>query len=83
MDPNAQCVVIARQTTTMVAVMVSFLFSRIRRVRAELEPCPYGPRSLGMKHRVSTLQMIINNIDDECLVMLHMKRAPFFSLQVV
>jgi hypothetical protein len=70
----------ARQAAAMVAVMVSFLFSRLRRVRADLEPSPYGPRSLGMQHRLSTLQMIMNNTDAECLDMLRMKRAAFFAL---
>jgi hypothetical protein len=77
MDPTAQRVVMARQAAAMVVVMISFLFSRLRRVRAELEPSPYCPRSLGMQHRLSTLQMIMNNTDAECLAMLRMKRAPF------
>ena len=80
MDPNGQRVVMARQAATLVAVMVSFLFSRIRRVRAQLEPSPYGPMSLGQQHRLSTLQMIMNSTDAECLAMLRMKRAPFLAL---
>jgi hypothetical protein len=83
MDPTAQHVVMARQAAAMVAVMVSFLFSRLRRVRVELEPSPYGPRSLGMQHGISTLQMITNNTDAECLAMLRIKRAPFCSVQCV
>jgi hypothetical protein len=72
MDPTAQRVVMARQAAVMVAVMVSFLFSRLRRVRADLVPSPYG-----MQHRLSTLQMIMNNTYAECLAMLRMKRAHF------
>jgi len=78
MDPTAQREMMARQAATMVVVMLSFFVTRLRRIWAQLEPVPYGPRSLSQQHRLSTLQMIFNNTDTECLAMLRMTRAPFF-----
>ena len=77
MDPTAQREMMARQAAAMVVVMLSFLVTRLRRIRAQLEPVPYGPRSLSHQHRLGTLQMIFNSTDAECLAMLHMTRAPF------
>ena len=77
MDPTAQREMMARQATAMVVVMLSFLVTRLRIIRAQLEPIPYGPRSLAQQHRLGTLQMIFNSTDVECLAMLHMTRAPF------
>ena len=70
----------ARQAAAMVVVMLSFLVTRLRIIRAQLEPIPYGPRSLAQQHRLGTLQMIFNSTDVECLAMLCMTRAPFFAL---
>jgi hypothetical protein len=80
MDPIAQCAMMARQATAMVVVMLSFLVTRLRRIRAQHEPVPYGPRSLGQQHRLGTLQMIFSCTYAECLAMLRMTRVPFFSL---
>ena len=77
MDPTAQREMMARQAATMVVVMLSFFVTRLRRIRAQLEPFPYGPRSLSQQHRLSTLQVIFNSTDAECLAMLDMTRAPF------
>ena len=46
MDPTAQREMMARQAAAMVVVMLSFFVPRLRRIRAKLEPIPYGPRSL-------------------------------------
>ena len=80
MDPTAQREMMARQAPTMVVVMLSFLVTKLRRIRAQLEPVPYGPRSLGQQHRLSTLQIIFHSTDAKCLAMLRMTRAPFFNL---
>ena len=80
MDPTAQREMMARQAAAMVVVMLSFLVTSQRRIRAQLEPVPYGPRSLGQQHRLSTLQMIFNSTDAECWAMLRMTRALFFAL---
>jgi len=80
MDPTAQREMMARQAAAMVVVMLSFFVTRLRRIRAQLEPVPYGPRFLSQQHRLGTLQMIFNTTDAECLAMLHMTRAPFFAL---
>ena len=80
MDPTAQREMMVRQATAMVVVMLSFLVTRLRIIRAQLEPIPYGPRSLAQQHRLGTLQMIFNNPNAECLAMLRMTRAPFFLL---
>ena len=65
MDPTAQREMMARQAATMVVVMLSFLVTRLRRIRAQLELDPYDPRSLSQQHRLSTLQMIFNSTDAE------------------
>ena len=80
MDPIAQREMMAKQAAAMVVVMLSFFVTRLRRIRAQLEPIPYGPRSLSQQHRLSTLQMIFNSTDAECLAMLRTTRAPFFAL---
>jgi hypothetical protein len=80
MDKNAQHDLMARQATAMVVVMVSFVVSRIRRVRSE-ESIPYGPRTHAERHRQSTLQMVYNYNDIECVAMLRMKRLPFYFVQ--
>jgi hypothetical protein len=70
----------ASQTAAMVVVMVAFLFSRIKRMRGEVEPIPYGPRALADEHRKRNLDLIYNSTNKECIVMLRMSRAPFFAL---
>jgi hypothetical protein len=79
MDTNAQHALMARQATGMVVVMVSFVVNRIKRISEE-ETIPYGPRTEAEKHKQSTLQMMYNYNDVECIVVLRMKRVPFFSL---
>jgi hypothetical protein len=80
MDKNAQHDQMARQAAAMVVVMVSFVVSRLRRVRSE-ESIPYGPRTHAERHRQSTLQMVYNYNDIECVAMLRMKRLPFYFVQ--
>jgi hypothetical protein len=79
MDENAHHDLMARQAAAMVVVMVSFVVNRLRRVRSE-ESIPYGPRTHAERHRQSTLQMMYNYNDIECVAMLRMKRVPFFTL---
>jgi hypothetical protein len=79
MDTNAQHALMARQAAGMVVVMVSFVVNRLRRISEE-ETIPYGPRTEAEKHRQSTLQMMCNYNDVECIAMLRMKRVPLFSL---
>ena len=80
MDPYEHRHLMARQAAAMVVVMLSFLMTRLRRLRAKEEPIVYGPRSVAEKHRQNTLQMIHNSTDAECLAMLRMTRALFFHL---
>ena len=77
MDLTAQREMMAKQAAVMVVVMLSFFVTRLRRIRAQLELVPYDHRSLSQQHRLSTLQMIFNNTDAECLAMLRMTIAPF------
>jgi hypothetical protein len=79
MDGNAQHLVMARQAAGMVAVMVCFVVSRLRKIAGD-ESIPYGPRTHAERHRQSTLQMMYNYNDTECIAMLRMRRVPFFSL---
>jgi hypothetical protein len=50
MDTNAQHALMARQAAGMVAVMVSFVVNRLRRISEE-ETIPYGPRTEAEKYR--------------------------------
>jgi hypothetical protein len=79
MYPNAQHLVMARKAASMVAVMVCFVVTRLRQIRRD-ESVPYGPRTHAERHRQSTLQMMFNYNDIECIAMLRMRRVPFFSL---
>jgi hypothetical protein len=81
MVPIAQCAMMARKAATMVVVMLSFFVTILRRIRAQHEPVPYGPRSLGQQHRLGTLQMIFSCTNAECLAMLRTTKVPFFSMQ--
>jgi hypothetical protein len=67
----------ASQAAAIVLVMVCFVVTRLRRNNGQTELITYDPRTEGEQHRQRTLQMIYN-INDECLAMLHMTRAPFF-----
>jgi hypothetical protein len=77
MDRNAQHLVMARQAAGMGAVMVCFVVSRLRKIAGD-ESIPYGPRTHTERHRQSTLQMMYNYNDTECIAMLHMRRVSFF-----
>ena len=55
------------------------MVNRLRRIRGE-ETIPYGPRTHAERHRQSTLQMMYNYNDLECIAMLRTKRVLFFSL---
>ena len=81
MDPTAQREMMARQAAAMVVVMFLFLVTRLRRIRAQLEPIPYGPRSLSQQHRLSTLQMIFNNTDAESVYVAYDQSSFFCSMQ--
>jgi len=70
----------ASQVAAMVVVMVAFLFSRIKRLRGEDRPIPYGPTALVDEHRKRNMDLIYNYTDKECIAMLRMSRAPFFAL---
>jgi hypothetical protein len=79
MDANAQHGMMARQAAAMVVVMVCFVANRIRRISGE-EVVPYGPRTHAERHRQSTLQMMYNYNDIECIAMLRMRRVLFFFM---
>jgi hypothetical protein len=81
MDENARHDLMARQAAVMVVVIVSFVVNRLRSVRSE-ESIPYGPRTHAERHRQSTLQMMYNYNDIECVVMLRMKGSPFYFVQL-
>jgi hypothetical protein len=77
MDANAQHSVMARQAAGMVAVMVCFVVSRLRRISGH-EIIPYGSRTHAQRHRQSTLQMMYNYNDTEYVAMLRLRRVLFF-----
>ena len=58
MDPASQCSTMASQATTMVVVMVAFLFSRVKRLRGKDKPIVYGPRAVADEHRRKNLDLI-------------------------
>ena len=80
MDPAQNRELLASQAGAMVVVILSFVVSRLRRSRPELDPLLYHLRSDAEQHRKQTLQAIYNSIDAECLSMLRMTRAPFYPL---
>ena len=80
MDPSENHEMMARQAAGMVVVMVSVVVSRIKRSRLEPDPLLYELKTDAEQHRQQTLQAIYNSTDAECISMLRMRRAPFFSL---
>jgi len=71
----------AAQAATMVVVMASIVCSVLKRPREEdHEPIRYGPRLEADEHRAKNLRLIDNSTDGECIAMLRMGRAAFFSL---
>ena len=80
MDPSTNREMMARQAAGMVVVMVSVVVSRMKRSRSEPNPLLYQLKSDVEQHRQQTLQAIYNSTDAECISMLRMRRAPFFSL---
>jgi hypothetical protein len=65
--------------------MVSFVSSRLKRKGKEPgthipDPLALALRDENEQHRVRTLNHIYNFSGAECIVMLRMKRAPFFAL---
>ena len=64
----------------MVVVMVALISSKLKRAKEEDEPISYGPRLEADEHREKNLSLIYNSTDAECIAMLRMSRAPFFSL---
>ena len=80
MDPAQNHELMANQAAALVVVMVSYVVTRFRRSRPELDPLLYHLRSDAEQHRKQTLQAIYNSTDVECLSMLRMTRAPFYAL---
>jgi hypothetical protein len=80
MDQNTKLAVMTNQAAALVVVLVSFVVTRMRKVYAQVESIPYGPRTESDQHRQRTLHMIYNYNDAECISMLRMRRAPFFTL---
>jgi hypothetical protein len=80
MDQNTELAVMTNQATALVVVLVCFVVTRMRKVYAQVEAIPYGPRTESDQHRQRTLHMIYNYNDVECIGMLRMGRAPFFTL---
>jgi hypothetical protein len=64
----------------MVVVMIALVSSKLKRAREEDESICYGPRLEADKHVEKNLSLIYNSTDVECIAMLRMSIAPFFSL---
>ena len=82
MDPAQTHELMANQAAVLVVVMVSYVVTRLRRSRPELDPLLYHLRSDAEQHWKQTLQAIFNSTDAECLSMIRMTIAPFFLLFV-
>ena len=67
MDPAQNRELMANKAATLVVVMVSYVVTRLRRSRPELDPLLYHLRSDAEQHRKQPLQAIYNSIDAECL----------------
>jgi len=73
----------ASQATAMVVDMVALVSSKLKRHRGEDELISYGPRLEADEHMEKNLSLIYNSTDAECIAMLRMSRAPFFTLQLI
>ena len=80
MDPSENHDMMVRQVASMVVVMVYVVVSRLKRKRPKPDSLLYDLKSDAEQHRQQTLQAIYNSTDVECISMLRMRRAPFFSL---
>jgi hypothetical protein len=67
MDPAQNRELLASQAAVMVVVMLSFVVSRLRRSRPELDPLLYHLRSDAEQHTASHLQLY------RCRVFVHVK----------
>ena len=80
MDFEQQRSAMAKQAATMVVVMVTLVSSKLKRRREDDEPICYGPRLEADQNMEKNISLIYNSTDAECIAMLRMSSAPFFSL---
>ncbi|TVU19789.1 hypothetical protein EJB05_35960, partial [Eragrostis curvula] len=78
MDPRE---LLRAQAVGMVVVLVALVVKRFRyRSLEDVDPVGLIPRSEADAHRMKNLNLIYNSTDGECVDMLRMRKAPFFSL---
>jgi hypothetical protein len=53
----------ASQTTALVVVMISFLSTRMKRIKRDTKPVLYGPRLASDEYRQKNLKLIYNSTD--------------------
>ena len=68
------------RASALISAMYALLLARLRLLRCERPQISYGPMSLRDEERQRNLNLIYNYNDIECVNMLRMRRAPFFSL---
>jgi hypothetical protein len=75
-----------RQAGALTVVLISFVFTRLKRKTPEPDTPQLDPAALSLlrdvneQHRMRTLNMIFHSTDSECISMIRMRRAPFFDL---
>jgi hypothetical protein len=73
---------LSRQVASLTVVLISFVFTRLKRKTPEPDTPQLDPAALSLlrdeneQHRMRTLNMIFHSTDSECISMIRM-RAPF------
>jgi hypothetical protein len=67
------------QAAALVTTLYALVWSRIRLVQSEQQHISYGPMSKRYEERQANLRIIYNCNNVECVNMLRMRRAPFFT----
>ena len=68
------------RAAALITAMYALLFARLRMLQSQRPQISYGPMSIRDEERQRNLNLIYNYNDIECVNMLRMRRAPFFSL---
>ncbi|XP_066376448.1 protein ALP1-like isoform X2 [Miscanthus floridulus] len=80
MDLEEKRRILFARAAALITAMYALLFARLRMLQSQRPQINYGPMSIRDEERQRNLNLIYNYNDIECVNMLRMRRAPFFSL---
>jgi len=80
MDLEEKRRILFARAAALITAMYALLFARLRMLQSQRPQISYGPMSIRDEERQRNLNLIYNYNDIECVNMLRMRRAPFFSL---